>query len=102
MFSSLEPSVLARIKEVLSRFSEIETATLYGSRAKGTHRAASDIDLTLTGETLTVKTLNRIHLALDGLMLPNTFDVSLYHHIANEDLLDHIRRVGKVIYKKEE
>jgi hypothetical protein len=28
------------------------------------------------------------------------FDLSLYHHIKQPDLIDHIQRVGKVFYSK--
>ena len=31
-----------------------------------------------------------------------TFDLSLYHHIKQPDLIDHIQRVGKVFYSKKE
>jgi hypothetical protein len=29
------------------------------------------------------------------------FDLSIYHHIKQNDLIDHILRVGKVFYKNE-
>lgn len=36
----------------------------------------------------------------NDLMLPYTFDVSIYSYINNSDLLEHIRRVGKEFYQK--
>ena len=39
---------------------------------------------------------------IDDLMLPYTFDISIYHHIKNEDLLDHIARVGKGFFVRED
>ena len=38
---------------------------------------------------------------LDDLLLPYTFDISLFNQIDNVDLIDHIKRVGKIIYKKD-
>lgn len=89
---------LAKIREVLSGHPAVEQAVLYGSRAKGTHSPGSDIDLTLTGEGLTLRELGRIADALDDLLLPYTLDLSLHSKIDHADLLDHIRRVGIVLY----
>ena len=46
----LKETVIEQIAGVLSGHSEVESAILYGSRAKGNYRKGSDIDLTLTGE----------------------------------------------------
>lgn len=37
--------------------------------------------------------------AVDDLLLPYHVDLSLFHALKNEALLDHIRRRGIVIYK---
>ena len=94
-----EKTVQAIIK-VLSLFDEIDEAILYGSRAKGTYKPASDIDIALKGENLAIKVLSKIDWALDDLLLPYTFDLSVYSRINNQDLIDHIQRVGIVLYKK--
>ncbi len=91
------------IKEVillLSNYEEIEEAILYGSRAKGNFKPGSDVDLALKGVKLNLKLLNKISLDLDDLLLPYTFDLSIYHQITNLDLIDHIERVKEVFYKK--
>lgn len=75
---------------------------MYGSRAKGTYRAGSDIDLTLFGEALTYIQLDRIETEIDDLLLPYTVDLSLYTQIENTDLLDHIQRVGQVFYQRDD
>ena len=64
-----------------------------------TYREGFDIDLTLKGD-LTNQDLLRIELELDDKMLPYTFDLSLYRELQNEELLDHINRVGKILYTK--
>lgn len=43
----LSISVIQKICAVLNRYPQVEKAVLYGSRAKGSHRIGSDIDLTL-------------------------------------------------------
>lgn len=89
------------INAVFAQFPAVEKAILYGSRAKGTYRPGSDIDLVLLGSTLDLKTLFRIETELDDLLLPYTIDLSIFEHIDNPNLVDHIKRVGKVFYQRE-
>lgn len=98
----LKPHTISAIQNVFARHSEIEQAVLYGSRAKGTYRSGSDIDLTLFGDALTYTLLDRIETEIDDLLLPYTVDLSLYTQIDNADLLDHIQRVGQVFYQSDE
>ncbi|GAL00503.1 type I restriction-modification system specificity subunit S [Nonlabens ulvanivorans] len=58
----------------------------------------SDIDLTLVGNTLTLAQLYAIETALDDLLLPYKIDLSIFHKIENNDLIDHIERVGVEFY----
>ena len=85
---------------MLSGFPEVDNAVLYGSRAKGNFKQGSDIDLTLYGSALSLKTLLKIESDLDELLLPYKIDLSLFEHIADPDVIDHIRRVGVVFYEK--
>ncbi|MCI5130268.1 MAG: nucleotidyltransferase domain-containing protein [Candidatus Electrothrix sp. EH2] len=92
--------VLRKIKAVFEKFEEIEEAVLYGSRAKGNYKNGSDIDIALKGEKLHLQVLNTIDMELDELLLPYIFDISIYDHISNRDLVAHIQRVGKILYRK--
>lgn len=56
----LSDATLLRITETLARFPAVERAVLFGSRAKGTHKLGSDIDLALYGETLDWRTVGRL------------------------------------------
>ena len=97
----LKEETVKKINAIFAEYNEVEKAVLYGSRAKGNHKPGSDIDLTLKGKQLNLKLLNKISLDLDDLLLPYTFDLSIYQHITAPDLLDHIKRIGKVFYKRE-
>jgi predicted nucleotidyltransferase len=88
------------IKNALARYPEVEKAILYGSRAKGNYKTASDIDLTLIGAALNSKIMNHLEWQIDDLLLPYTFDISIMSQISNPDLIAHIERVGKVIYER--
>lgn len=98
----LKPHTISAISNIFAWHPEIEQAVLYGSRAKGTHRPGSDIDLTLFGVALTYTQLDRIETEIDDLLLPYTVDLSLYTQIDNADLLNHIQRVGQVFYQRDE
>lgn len=90
---------MQKLVSVLSSQKDIEKAIVYGSRAKGTNRRYSDVDLTLVGRNLSHHDLNEVALSIDDLLLPYEFDISLYSSLKNKELLEHIDRVGKVIYE---
>jgi predicted nucleotidyltransferase len=96
----LSHNTVERIGSVLARHPEIEKAVLYGSRAKGTHRNGSDIDLALFGDGLDFSLLARLNHELDDLLLPYNMDLSLLADLTHPELIDHIRRVGVVFYEK--
>ena len=100
MNHGLSERTVARIRGVLAQFPEVEKAVLYGSRAKGTHRPGSDIDLTLCGSGLGPTLLARIDTELDDLLLPYQMDLSLFANLTHPELLDHIRRVGVPLYER--
>jgi len=96
----LHQESIEKIFDIFRRYPQVESVLIYGSRAKGTQREGSDIDLTMLGEGLSSEILRRIELELDDLLLPYTIDLSIYAQINHVDLLDHIKRVGKVFYLK--
>ena len=96
----LKEETIRNINSIFSAYPQIEEAILYGSRAKGNYKDGSDIDLTLKGDFLKLEVMNKIGLQLDDLLLPYTIDISVYKSIRNPDLLDHIKRVGIIFYKK--
>lgn len=100
MIYGLKDEVVEAICKTFQNYPEVEKAILYGSRAKGNFKPASDIDLTLEGSSLDLTILNQISWEFDDLLLPYTFDLSIYNQISNPELLDHIQRVGIVFYSK--
>lgn len=98
----LKDSTIKKICDAFSKFPQIEKAVLYGSRAKGNYRNGSDIDLTLFGgEDLTLSILYKIMEEIDELLLPYSFDLSIFHNISDPDLIEHVQRVGLTFYEKE-
>jgi predicted nucleotidyltransferase len=72
---------------------------LFGSRAKGTAKPSSDIDLAIDGlmHELHAEALAR---ELDELPLPYRFDVQASQCMRHDAVREHIARVGIVIYTR--
>jgi len=67
----------------------------------GNYKNGSDIDLTLTGNSdLNLNTLGKIENDIDDLLLPYSFDLSLYNMITDVSVRDHIQRVGIAFYAR--
>lgn len=98
----LKENITEEIINIFTDFPQVGTVIIYGSRAKENYRPGSDIDLTFKGDNLNLGILNKISLRIDDLLLPYTFDLSVYDHIDNNDLLNHIERAGKIFYQRKD
>jgi predicted nucleotidyltransferase len=85
------------LKSIFSNYSAISEVKVYGSRAKGTYTERSDLDLVIMNE-LDRKTLGEIWMEINSSDFPITVDLQVWKDIKNENLKDHIRRVGRVIF----
>lgn len=94
--TSQEVQLLA---SVFRHHPEVALVKLFGSRAKGTHRPGSDVDLAIWGE---VDALGAESIAgeLDELPLPYRFEVTPFASIQFAPLREHIERVGEVLYHR--
>lgn len=96
----LNDQEVSALRDAFAAFPEVEEAIIYGSRARGTNRDSSDIDITLKGNALTYLQLALLDAQIDDLYLPYFVDLSLFSKLRNEDLLESINREGKVLYRK--
>jgi predicted nucleotidyltransferase len=96
----LSQTTLDKLNSVFLQHNAISSVVVYGSRAKGNYRPGSDIDLTIKGDVLEFAELMQIEDQIDDLFLPYTVDLSQYAQLSNIDLIEHIDRVGMVIYEK--
>jgi predicted nucleotidyltransferase len=101
MNTGLNKLTTEKICSVFKKFLQIEKAILYGSRAIGTYKPGSDIDLSLVGKDLSQDVMWKICEALDDLLLPYLFDLSLYETLDKLELKEHISNVGVVFYQRE-
>ncbi|MBD3843445.1 MAG: nucleotidyltransferase domain-containing protein [Campylobacterales bacterium] len=82
---------LGTIKTVL-RMLDVSKAVLFGSRAKGSHKKGSDVDLAIIGDERKVS-----YYLNEETNLPYYFDIVNLYKITNQNLIEHIQRVGKEI-----
>ncbi len=90
---------IALLRATLAADPNVQRAVLYGSRAMGTYRPGSDIDLTLEGD-LHLQDINRLLMQIDDLLLPYQVDLSAFQDIDNPALVDHIQRVGVEFWRR--
>jgi predicted nucleotidyltransferase len=98
--TGLTPQTLAQIADVLASFPELHRAILFGSRAKGTYKPGSDIDLALVGDSLDWRLLGRVYDALDDLLLPYRFSLVISDEETDSEVAAHIARAGLLIYQR--
>ena len=100
MSHGLSDKTINILNSIFIKYPGIKQVILYGSRAIGNYRTGSDIDLTLkTDDTFSHINLLRIGNDFDDSDIPYFVDVSIYETLSNRDLIDHINRVGKVLYQ---
>jgi predicted nucleotidyltransferase len=102
MIPGITSSASEKIIELLRHDANVEKAVLFGSRAKGTYRQGSDIDIALYGNKMKFIDFLNLKVKLDELELLEKIDVVQFEKIENPDFIAHIDRVGVVIYLKGE
>jgi predicted nucleotidyltransferase len=89
------------IIKALGNFKEIDRALIFGSRALGNYKKGSDIDIAISGEAVTRKTIYDLNELLnEEYPLPYFFDLLHYEEIECEKLIEHINTVGIEVYSK--
>lgn len=84
------------IRSVLVKHAgDIEWVKLFGSRARGDAKRASDIDLAVSGSK---EVITKLSVAFDDSKLPYTFDIIDYNRQSNEKLKQAIDQDGILIF----
>lgn len=96
----LDAKTLQKLQQLFAGYPNIAQVKLYGSRAKGSFHARSDIDLAVFGEDIDRFAIAAILMEVDESDIPYQVDLQNYHELKNPSLIEHIDRVGVVIYQK--
>jgi uncharacterized protein len=93
----LPDHIIRLIYDYFTHQPDVIKVVVYGSRAMGSHRASSDIDLAILSTSVS-DISGRIKEGLENLPTPYLFDVVDYTHLQHAGLKCHIERVGVTLY----
>ena len=97
----LDENIINSIKKVFSKYSEIDKACIFGSRARGDYKETSDIDIVLYGDDLTHTLNTKIFYDLEELYLVYKIDLINFNSLKDDDKLKkNILNEGVEIYAK--
>ncbi|MFT4930125.1 MAG: putative nucleotidyltransferase [Phenylobacterium sp.] len=91
--TGLNPSEIKLIMQALTHFPKVACGWLFGSRAKGTWKRGSDIDLAISGDYVDYSVVNSLNYHLnEETVLPYYFDVILLNQDTDPALRQHIEQ----------
>lgn len=89
-----------QIQKILMRYPAVESVRVFGSRAKGNFTKRSDLDLVAFGKSIDRFIVSEILLDFDDLDVPFRIELQNHNTIKNQQLKEHIKRVGVEFYRK--
>ncbi|NVK31273.1 MAG: nucleotidyltransferase domain-containing protein [Gammaproteobacteria bacterium] len=99
--TGLSQSDLASIINNASSDPMIEELILFGSRAKASHKKGSDVDLAVNCSEHGDQAAIRLSIELnENTFMPYFFDVIDMNTLTNQELIEHIERVGIRLYQR--
>ena len=96
----LSDAQLETITAILAKYEQVSRGIIFGSRAMGNYKEASDIDLAIKGKDITFSTILNISGDFDDSDLPLFFDVVNYHTIDHPPFKRHIDTKGVTFYRR--
>ena len=87
-------SIWRQILKTCFSFPDVKRVILYGSRATGSYRQGSDIDLAIDAPLMTDREFAQLWNAVDDLPIVFSMDVVHLQKLQNESLLQAIRMYG--------
>jgi len=91
---------LHQIMDVIQQFPHVESACIFGSRAKGNFKPGSDVDIAISGESIGPEVVTSLASILnEETLLPYYFDIVHIQSLTDSSLKKHIDRVGQWFYK---
>ena len=83
---------------ILKNNIRVKSAYLFGSRAIGTYKENSDIDIALTGDALTLTDIADLLSQIELTTIPYKVDLLIKHKIKNSALLEHIDKFAVKLF----
>ena len=96
----LQKTDINNVVAILQANKKITKIVLFGSRAKGNFNKGSDVDIALIGDNLVLNDILDLSLKIDNLFLPYKFDLIIFDRIKEKALVEHINRVGIILFQR--
>ena len=95
----IEPYISTKLVRVLDTFPGIDAVWIYGSRARGSHRMESDIDLAVDAPSLDDAQFVALKSRIENLELIYRLDIVHLQRVSSELLKQHILRDRKLFWE---
>lgn len=89
------------LQNILSRHARVSAARIFGSRATGSHKPGSDIDIVLFGDVEAAECA-LIKTEISDTTIPYFTDILIFDKITNSALVEKIENESILIYTKEQ
>lgn len=97
----LENKIIEDIIEIFKGYREVTKAVIFGSRARGDYKKASDIDIALFGDELTHTINAKIFYQIEELYMPYKVDLINFNTLSEKNKIrENILKEGVEIYAK--
>lgn len=97
----IDESIIEDIVNIIRKYKEVTRAVIFGSRARGDYKKASDIDIALFGDNLTNTINTKIFFEIDELYMPYKVDLINFNTLGKENKIrENILKEGVEIYAK--
>ncbi|MGL4655844.1 MAG: nucleotidyltransferase domain-containing protein [Sarcina sp.] len=96
----LKSYVVDDIKKVLEKYTDVEKAMIFGSRATERHKKTSDIDIAIFSKNISNFKLNLMRDDLDMLDIIYKIDLVHFDNLKKQGLIENIEKDGIEIYRR--
>jgi len=97
----LNEIIIKNIVDIIKEYEEVTKAVIFGSRARGDYKKASDIDIALFGDKLTNTINTKIFYQIEDLYIPYKVDLINFNTLSDENKIkENILKEGVEIYAK--
>ena len=94
----LSEQIVDSLRQVFARYPKVDKALIYGSRATGSHRPHSDIDIAVMAPSMDNSEFARLWNDLDDLPIVFRLDVLHFERAGNPQLRQNILEKAVVLY----
>ena len=98
----LTERVMQTLHDILYKYPEVLLVHIFGSRAIGTNKPGSDIDLAIMNKGTGSQTLLRLKSDFEESSLPYKVDLVEFHTLTNPDFVENIKQEGTIFYQRVE